>query len=235
MTQGVVSHDEFGSVRYAVRKNSRKIVARWRAGTLHVTMPAGVSHDELMASISRMAPRLRQCRQSACLYSPGQEFDFPGFRVAIVRVSRQRSKIAVRQIERSAFEIRVSDDADIGSYETVEAISRGMKAVARFVAPSILLPRASMLAGAVGANPRGWKITSGRSVLGRCSSRGVISLSCVLSFLPVHLRDYVVFHELAHLTEMNHSAAFHALCDRYCGGRERSLEAELKAFRFPLV
>lgn len=62
-----------------------------------------------------------------------------------------------------------------------------------------------------------------------------ISLSAITMFLPPHLRDYIVCHELAHLSEMNHSARFHEICNGYCGGREKSLQKELKAFRWPIL
>ena len=54
-------------------------------------------------------------------------------------------------------------------------------------------------------------------------------------YMPDELRRYVICHELAHLTYHNHSKAFHALADRYLDGRERELDARLKAFRLPLV
>lgn len=33
---------------------------------------------------------------------------------------------------------------------------------------------------------------------------------------------------------MNHSAAFHMICDSYCGGREDEYRAAVKAFDFPV-
>ena len=33
---------------------------------------------------------------------------------------------------------------------------------------------------------------------------------------------------------MNHSKAFHRVCDTYCNGREADLNAALRAFRFPV-
>ena len=57
----------------------------------------------------------------------------------------------------------------------------------------------------------------------------------MLVFLPTHLRDYIIYHELAHLSEMNHSPRFHALCDAYCRGNESRYIRELNSFRWPVL
>lgn len=50
---------------------------------------------------------------------------------------------------------------------------------------------------------------------GSCSARRGISLNWRLVLLSPALQDYIILHELAHLSEMNHSKRFWTLLDHY--------------------
>lgn len=52
------------------------------------------------------------------------------------------------------------------------------------------------------------RLSRAKTRWGSCNSRGLIHLNWRLIQMPLHLIDYVVAHELSHLIEMNHSAAF---------------------------
>lgn len=57
-----------------------------------------------------------------------------------------------------------------------------------------------------------------RSRWGSCSSAGRLMFSWRLVLAPPSVLDYVAAHEVAHLAEMNHSAAFWNIVDRLCPG-----------------
>ncbi len=64
-----------------------------------------------------------------------------------------------------------------------------------------------------------WKrvaIRDQRRRWGSCSSLGNLNFNYRLIFLPDHLSDYIIIHELCHLREMNHGPAFWTLVAREC-------------------
>lgn len=69
---------------------------------------------------------------------------------------------------------------------------------------------------------------------GSCSARRALSLNWRLVLLPPTLQDYVILHELAHLTEMNHGKRFWALLDQYDSNRVAH-EAELDSVSAQLM
>lgn len=68
-----------------------------------------------------------------------------------------------------------------------------------------------------------------RSRWGSCSRRGNLSFNYKILFLPEHLRDYIVAHELCHIKEFNHSRAFWQLVSQQFPDH-RSLRRELKGY-----
>ncbi len=73
--------------------------------------------------------------------------------------------------------------------------------------------RISLYAQALKVPVPPFRLSRAKTRWGSCNSRGIIHLNWRLIQMPLHLVDYVVAHELSHLIEMNHSAAFWKLVE----------------------
>jgi len=74
------------------------------------------------------------------------------------------------------------------------------------------------LAAVCGVEVKMVSVRNQRSRWGSCSESGTISLNWRLVQTPDFVRDYIIYHELMHLREMNHSARFWARVEEVCPG-----------------
>ena len=65
---------------------------------------------------------------------------------------------------------------------------------------------------------------------GSCSSKNSLNFSLHLMRLPENLINYIILHELAHITFKNHQKEFWNLLDLYCEGEAKLLDKELKRY-----
>jgi predicted metal-dependent hydrolase len=68
-------------------------------------------------------------------------------------------------------------------------------------------------AATAGMMPRRVTVKDTRTRWGSCSADGVLMFCWRLLMAPLHVQDYVVAHEVAHLRHLNHGASFWALAD----------------------
>ncbi|OGA36851.1 MAG: hypothetical protein A3F75_02995 [Betaproteobacteria bacterium RIFCSPLOWO2_12_FULL_64_23] len=81
-------------------------------------------------------------------------------------------------------------------------------------AQTLLGERLALYAASLGVPTPALALSNARKQWGLCREDGQVRLNWRLIHLPLHLIDYVVAHELAHLREMNHSARFWAVVGR---------------------
>ena len=89
--------------------------------------------------------------------------------------------------------------------------------------------RVALYAQLLDVSPRAIKLSSAKTQWGSCTAHGMVRLNVQLIKLPIPLIDYVVAHELAHLREMNHSAAFWRVVESACPDYAR-MRKELKSY-----
>ncbi len=222
-----------GMVHINIKANSRSVRARWRGGMIYASVPANIDYDNLCGILRSMMPKLDRVKPDG-LYHIGQSLATPELTVNIVAQRAAPDKIMLRG-KMPAYEIMVGSNRDMQSHDTMVTISKILDRIGQSVAPSILLPQARLVAERIGRQPLMWTISNGHRTLGHCDAQGVIALSHALVFYPPELREYVICHELAHMTELNHSTHFHEICNAYCNGREKELQARLRAFKAPFV
>ncbi len=66
-----------------------------------------------------------------------------------------------------------------------------------------------------------------KSRWGSCSKQGNLNFNYKILFLPPHIADYIIVHELCHLKEFNHSANFWSLVAEVVPNH-KVIRAELK-------
>jgi len=118
-----------------------------------------------------------------------------------------------------------------GSSETeVRAVAQDWL---RHEALRILGERVNVLATRGAVRPFSWRLSSARTQWGSCNEDGRIRLNWRLVFFPIPVIDYVVAHELAHLTELNHGRRFwqevERLLPEFRSARDQIKDEELAA------
>jgi predicted metal-dependent hydrolase len=132
-----------------------------------------------------------------------------------------------RTVERRLLELHVALPAGSPEAEVGLAVRDWL----RQDATRVLGERVQALTQRGGVQPFSWKLSSARTQWGSCNEDGRVRLNWRLLFFPLPVIDYVVAHELAHLTELNHGPRFWAEVERllpeFRDARDRIKEEEL--------
>ncbi len=110
-------------------------------------------------------------------------------------------------INKKLISVKSKKEYEATDKETVEKLKRQAK--------EFILPRVSYFSKIMGVFPERVSINSAKTRFGSCSSKKSLNFSYRLVFYPPEAIDYVCVHELAHLTEMNHSKKFWAIVEKY--------------------
>lgn len=234
--KGYIEDREFGKIYVELRRGMTSVRFTYHAdGHLLMRAPLGISVAELQRVVNLDRERLRQLpRPQSVTFHVGQTIECYKCRVVIGSQSRMPGYI-LNHWEGDTLHLQVHENADLTGDGVKRTISSVIGRAMDVQAHAVLLPLARQVASELGLQPAGFEIGRGMRKLGHCTSKKVIQLSRNLMFMPEWLIRYIICHELAHLTHMNHSPEFHALVNRYTGGHERDLERQLRQFRFPVM
>jgi len=94
-----------------------------------------------------------------------------------------------------------------------EQVKKTCVHIYRILAKSDLTERVSYFSKLMSVSPTAVKITSAKTRWGSCSAKKSLNFSWRLVMAGDDVIDYVVVHELAHISEMNHSQRFWAIVE----------------------
>ncbi len=234
--KGSIEDKEFGRIYVELRRGMTSVRFTYHTdGNLLMRAPLGVKASDLQRMVDENRERLRQLpKPQAVTFQWDQTIECFQCHVVIGRQHTHPGYI-LNYWEGDALHLQPYESADLDDESIKRTISKVISRAMEDRARMTLLPFAHQVANELGLQPAGFEIGRGMRKLGHCTAKKVIQLSRNLMFLPDPLVRYVICHELAHLTHMNHSPEFHALCNQYTDGKEKELERQLRQFRFPIL
>jgi predicted metal-dependent hydrolase len=198
-------------IHFARNHRARRYIIRVQQdGSVRATVPRVGSIKEARAFAERnadwIAKQLQQRREHPAQSTPwqhGTEILYHGEKVQLVVSPNHDGHL----VQFGAQTLHVSHAANLRT-----AIERHQ----RKLATSELIARTLELAKLHGLSVKRVTIRNQRSRWGSCSRRGTISLNWRLVQMPDAVRDYIIWHELAHTHEHNHSQRFWRLVEQLC-------------------
>lgn len=203
-----------------IRQNSRatRMTLRIEPGgrALKLTVPQGLADGEVNAFLTRhqgwLMTKLARFSGESQLEEGGSIL-IRGIAHRIERTGKIRGLTETVVVDDEAI-LRVSGGEEHLSRRIVDFLKKEARHdLDRLVA---------VYAGRIGRRPKSLSLKDTRSRWGSCSADGALSFSWRIAMAPPHVIDYLAAHEVAHLQEMNHSAAFWSLCERLCPATEEA-------------
>ena len=160
----------------------------------------------------------QMCKPPEIRWQDGEKIDYLG-ELLQLRVVQSLFAAPAHHRDKELW-VFVADDND----QIEQAVSQWY----RCQAEQLFVRRVAHFAPLLNVVPHEVKLSEAKTQWGSCTAHGSVRLNVQLIKLPPRLIDYVVAHELAHLRELNHSAAFWRVVESVCPDYA-SLRGELKA------
>lgn len=225
---------QFGEVKVRYNVRARRVIFRVKDGALLITAPVATSLISLQKALDEKREAISKLflKATTKTLQPGDVIETRCFTIKIH--THQVFTKMLFSLKEGVLNVYIPQQVKIEDAQFQKLLKQNILKIAKRVSYPYLSARLKELAQSKGLTYNKFSVSTARTRMGVCTGKRDISLSAYLIFYPQHLVDYVILHELAHLTEMNHGPRFHALCNTYCNGKERELEREFKGFKLSL-
>jgi len=191
-------------VTIARHRLARRYVVRVSPdGGLRLTVPRGASLAGGFAFAARQADWIaREMDRHRERHAPWSDGSRTWFRGELVPITVSSSRAVV--------------GGEVIPLQPKTDVRAAVETRLRSLAADELPHRCFALARAAGVHVARVSVRNQRSRWGACSAARVITLNWRLIQMPPSVRDYVIFHELAHVKHPNHSRRFWREVERVC-------------------
>lgn len=209
--------DQAEPMRYRLRRARRRTIGfQIDDDGLTVSAPRWVTLREIEAAIAEkerwIRNKLVQWREWAAKrrvaqvrWMDGETLPYLGAPVTMrLRAEAGSTRLAGSETPDAPGELLIALPAEAEAAQVRDAVQGWLQAEAR----RVFGERIALLAPRSRAPLRGWTLSSARTQWGSCTHDGRVRLNWRLVHFSVAVIDYVIAHELAHLSEMNHSQQF---------------------------
>ncbi|MEO5807071.1 SprT family zinc-dependent metalloprotease [Devosia sp.] len=209
------------AVRTHARARSYRLSIPHSGGPVLTLPPHGRWPDAeafLLRQTNWLAARLPRAA-SPVSFAPGSTIPLRGVDHLIVASGKVRGKVEIETDDEGPMLVVPGDPE-----HQARRLTDWLKAEAEID----LNRQTAIHAATLGVTVRSLKLRSQATRWGSCSSTGNLNFNWRLILAPEFVLDYVAAHEIAHLVEMNHSAAFWATVGKALPDKDRG-RAWLKA------
>ena len=198
-------------LRYQIVRSKKRrrtlVLCVERSGKVLVRAPVRATQDAIHAFVREkrrwIEKKLSQVRQEQIQHKPraflpGEKFLYLGKLYPLRITNATNGQPPLHLLE--------------GEFHLTESVREKAKDLFmewyRKEAETIIRQRIGLYRDTLQVHPTKERITSARCQWGGCSARNTLTFSWRIIMAPLHVIDYVVIHELAHIREKNHSPKF---------------------------
>ena len=205
------AHPSLGTVRIVRSERARRLTLSVRAsGEIRLTIPRGMDEREALRFLNEKRAWVERTRARLAARLPHETIGMPySTRKHTLRLEPCACIAATARIDGELIRVRYPADMNYADEPVQEAIRRGIEQAWRIEAQQYLPGRVAELCRKLGFRCGKVTVRNSRTRWGSCSSAGNLSFNALLMLAPPEVLDGVVVHELCHIKQMNHSAAFY--------------------------
>ncbi|WP_028307552.1 M48 family metallopeptidase [Desulfitibacter alkalitolerans] len=204
----------------SMSNKAKKLRITVKNGNVTVTVPRGVSHEQARQFVETKRDWIKkhvqrhstQSQAPKRKYAGGEKFPYMGRPLDLITESTLARKV---EISIDGDTIKVLIPTFLEKEKWSEIVKQSLILWYKNQARVIFKEKLDYFSKIMGVEYKGFRVKDQKTRWGSCSSRKNINLNWKVILAPVKAIDYVIVHELAHLTYMNHSKEFWQLVAMY--------------------